>query len=428
MCKKCNCGKVHKELSTRVFLEKGAIDSLKLLLAEYQAEKVFIIADKNTEEVAGKRVYDILNEKQVFYKKCIFNEEKVVPNETSVGRAIMKYDPTSDLIIAIGSGVINDISKIVANVAGKPYIIVATAPSMDGYASSTSSMELEGVKVSLPSKCADVIIGDIDILKNAPICMLQSGLGDMLAKYISIAEWRISHEINDEYYCEEIAEQVRASLRTCIDSADLLLKRDEKAVKAVFEGLVLCGQAMAAADCSRPASGVEHYFSHICDMRGLEFSLPTNLHGVQCAVATYIVSGLYEKVLNIVPDKEKALAYVRNFDYQKWAAELKAFLGESADAMVELEKKEGKYSIEKHEKRLAVILDKWEKICDIIRQEIPTQKQIGAILHVIGLPTTMQEIGINCDLEMMLKATKDIRDKYVLSRLLWDIGEIDSFI
>ena len=95
-------------------------------------------------------------------------------------------------MVAVGSRVINDIGKIVANTAKVPYAIVGTAPSMDGYASATSSMVRDGVKVTLNSKCAEIIVGDTDILKTAPLHMLKSGLGDMVAKYVSICEWRIS--------------------------------------------------------------------------------------------------------------------------------------------------------------------------------------------------------------------------------------------
>jgi glycerol-1-phosphate dehydrogenase [NAD(P)+] len=99
---------------------------------------------------------------------------------------------------------------------------------MDGYASATSSMTVDGLKVSLPSKCADVIIGDIDVLKNAPMRMLQAGLGDMLAKYISIAEWKIAREIIGEYYCDRVANLIKQALKECVDNADGLLLRNEK--------------------------------------------------------------------------------------------------------------------------------------------------------------------------------------------------------
>ena len=118
----------------------------------------------------------ILEENGLNVQKYVFNNDFLEPDESNVGLAIMNFDADCDIIIGVGSGVINDISKIVASVSSKPYIIVATAPSMDGYASATSSMTVEGLKISLNSKCADVIIGDTDILCNAPVKMMISGL------------------------------------------------------------------------------------------------------------------------------------------------------------------------------------------------------------------------------------------------------------
>ena len=424
--KGCECGKEHPFTVSHVCVEKDAIAKLPEYIKEFRSQKPFILADKNTFDTAGKTVCAVLERAEIAYKKYVFSTGEIEPDEKAVGSAIMHFDCSCDLVVAIGSGVINDIGKILANITKLPYFIVGTAPSMDGYASATSSMSMDGLKVSLASKCADVIIGDIDVLKNAPIRMLQAGLGDMLAKYISIAEWRIANEITSEYYCERVALLIRTALKRCVDNAEGLLKRDEEAVKSVFEGLVIGGVAMAFAGVSRPASGVEHYFSHVWDMRGLEFGAKVDLHGIQCAVATNIVAGLYENVLKMKPDKQKALHDAKSFNYQVWANELKTFLGTGAEAMIALEKKEQKYSVEKHAKRLEIILEKWDKIQEIIRGEIPAKKQIENILDKIGAPKTAKEISIDCNLSTTLKATKDIRDKYVLSRLLWDLGVIDE--
>ena len=424
---KCDCPKTHGFNIAHICIEKGAIEKLPEFIIDFRAKNPFVLADKNTFEAAGKKVCAILENASISYKKYVFSTWDIEPDEKAIGSAIMHFDPTCDLVIAVGSGVINDIGKILANTAKLPYFIVGTAPSMDGYASDSSSMSMDGLKVSLASKCADVIIGDIDILKNAPMKMLQAGLGDMLAKYISIAEWRIAHEITGEYYCERVATLIRTALKRCVENAEGLLKREDEAVKAVFEGLVIGGVAMAFAGVSRPASGVEHYFSHVWDMRGLEFGTKVDLHGIQCAVATNIAAELYEKVLKITPDKQKALGYAKSFVYQDWANELKAFLGTGADAMIALESKEEKYNVEKHAKRLDIILEKWDKLCGIIREEIPSQQEIEGILDKIGAPKTAKEIGIDCDLSTTLKATKDIRDKYVLSRFLWDLGIIEEY-
>ncbi len=422
----CACGKIHQCALEKVITGKGAILELPREIRRFGSRRVFMLADANTYAAAGCRAEELLIREGIPYSKFIF-EESPEPDEAAVGAVVMHFDPACDLILAVGSGVIGDVSKILAHITGAEYVIVATAPSMDGYASATSSMTRNGLKVSLPSKCARVIIGDTDVLKDAPMEMLVSGLGDMLAKYISIAEWRLSHLITGEYYCETIAELIRSSLKKCVDNADGLIHRDETAVEAVFSGLVTAGAAMSYAGVSRPASGIEHYFSHVWDMRGIEFGAGTSTHGIQCAVATLITTRLYERMLDVVPDKEKGRAYASRFDVEDWSAQLTQFLGKGAQDMIVLEKKEKKYSVAKQEARLCTILETWDELMDVIRTEIPTSAAIEALLEKIGCPTTPEAWGLSKDvIPMTFKATKDIRDKYILSRLAFDLGILDE--
>lgn len=422
----CPCGKEHKVSIDRIIIEKGAISKLPECIRNY-GKKPFILADVNTYEAAGKAVCQLLDRSGIAYEKYIFKEDRLEPDEKAVGAAIMHFDNTCDLVISVGSGVMNDIGKILSNISKNPYIIVATAPSMDGYASATSSMSMDGLKVSLPSKSANVIIGDVDILKRAPEKMLLAGLGDMLAKYVSICEWRIAHMITGEYYCENVAKLVREALKKCADNAQNLLKRDEKAVEAVFEGLVIGGIAMAYAGVSRPASGVEHYFSHIWDMRGLEFGESVELHGIQCAVGTYLTIRLYEQIKNRKPDREKAIKHAEAFRYNDWCRALKIFLGKGADTMIALEEKEHKYSVTEHAKRIERIIENWDRILEIIEQELPQQAEVDRLYSMVGMPTSPEEINIDSAIvPMTFAATKDIRDKYVLSRLAWDLGVLDE--
>jgi len=419
----CECGKEHTAAVDEVVIGSGIISRLPEYIIKYNAKKPFLLADRNTFAAAGEKICQVLGN----YSKYIFEEDCLEPNERAVGSAVMHFDNSCDLIIGIGSGVINDIGKILSKITGRRYIIVATAPSMDGYASATSSMSMDGLKVSLNSRCPDVIIGDTDILKNAPLHMLKAGLGDMLAKYVSIAEWRIAHIITGEYYCEQVAQLIRKALKKCVDNASGLLRRDERAVEAVFEGLVIGGVAMAYAGVSRPASGVEHYFSHIWDMRGLEFGTQVDLHGVQCAIATLQAVRLYESVKKGKPDAEKAKAYVDAFSYEAWSEELRKFLGSSAETMIALEEKEGKYNKDGHHARFAKIADNWSAIVDILNEELPTSTEIEGILQTIGISADLQALGVDSNItKLTFEATKDIRDKYVLSRLAWDLGIIDE--
>ncbi|MBQ7247286.1 MAG: sn-glycerol-1-phosphate dehydrogenase [Lachnospiraceae bacterium] len=418
----CSCGRTHSTTVNDVITGKGAISRLGEALARYGARRVFVMSDPVTYEVAGKGAAELIGSSGMEAVPFVFGVCPK-PSEEFVGSAVEHYDSRCDAIVSVGSGVLCDIGKILAHLTGRPYVMVATAPSCDAFASASSSMERDGLKVSLPTCAPDVIIGDTDILKTAPDRMLAAGLGDMLAKYVSICEWRISHIINDEYYCPAIADMVRLALDKCVKNSGSLMRREDRAVEAVFEGLVLCGAAMAYAGVSRPASGNEHYISHLIDMRSLEFGTPGDLHGIQCGVATLYIARLYERLREIRPDRERALAHARAFDAGKWNDELRGLLGGAAEPMIALEKEEGKYDIAGHAKRLERIIARWDDIMAVISEEIPPSKQIEDILLSVGAPARLAEIGIEEELfSILFKASKDIRDKYVLSRLVWDLG------
>ena len=423
----CSCGKVHNALLDDYIVGKGAIREIASLVARYGATKPYLIADRNTYQAAGKQVCKVLDAHNIPYSLYVFSQETIHPNEEAVGSAAMHYDVSCDMVIGIGSGVINDIGKLISKLTKTPYIIVATAPSMDGYASATSSMDVDGLKTSVPSRCANVIVGDLDVLREAPVQMLISGLGDMLAKYVSICEWRISNLITGEYYCPTVAEYIRKALKKCVDHAEGLLNREEEAVRAVFEGLNIGGVAMNYAGLSRPASGVEHYFSHVWDMRALEFGMPASTHGIQCALGTLYALRIYEQVKKYTPDVALAEQKVSAFDHPSYNQFLQDFLGRSAESMLALEEKEGKYDPVKHHSRIAYIAEHWQELVQIMEQELPAAAELERLLKAIGAPCSVEEIGLSADiLRPTFEATKDIRDKYVLSRLCWDLGILNE--
>ncbi|MBQ8731777.1 MAG: sn-glycerol-1-phosphate dehydrogenase [Oscillospiraceae bacterium] len=417
------CGKVHATPVDEVIVGNGVIARIPEVMSRYGAKKAFVIADRNTQAAAGEAVCKILEEGGVAYTSFVFPQEILEPDEQAVGSVALHFDRSCDILIAVGSGVINDVTKILRSLVKLPFIIVGTAPSMDGYASDSSSMVRNGWKVSLYNGVANVVIGDLEILKKAPLDMVKSGIGDMLAKYIGICEWQIARIVKGEYYCPMIAELVRSSIQACVDNVDGLLKGEDEAISAVFEGLVGVGVAMSFAGSSRPASGVEHYLSHVWDMRGLAFGTPTASHGTQCAIATVITARLYERLRGYTPDREKALAAVASFDVEDWYRQLCTFMGAAGEGMVTLDRtSEKKYDPELHKERLEQILSHWDEIQKVV-EEVPSAAYLEGILDRIEAPKTMAEIGIDPGiLPLTLRASKDIRDKYVLSRLLWDLG------
>ncbi|HHZ13210.1 MAG: sn-glycerol-1-phosphate dehydrogenase [Caldicoprobacterales bacterium] len=424
----CSCGKKHKTALSHLEIGPGALDNLFFVLEKYQVKKPFIICDKNTLKAAGEIVYDMLNRKGMDYESYVFPQDEVEPDEYSVGQIIMSFDPSCDFIIAVGSGVINDIAKIIAKASSRDYLLIATAPSMDGFASNSSSMIQNGVKVTIYTVCPVAIIADIDIMKEAPMLMIQAGLGDMVAKYVSICEWRISNIITGEYYCPQVAGLMRAALEKCVNTASSLMDRDPQGILSLTEGLILSGIAMSFAEVSRPASGLEHYFSHIFDMSKLEKGTPGSLHGIQVGIGTVLTLLVYDKMRFIKPDRDRAIAHVEAFDYKQWESRMKRIFGKNAEALIELEGKEGKNDKDNHSKRLEAILGNWSKIKEIIEQELPSSKYVENLLKDIGAPIRPRDIGIKDDLTKdAFLGSREVRDKYIATSLLWDLGLLDQY-
>ena len=423
----CSCGRKHGCSTKHAVIRKGAVQALPGLLNELGSKKPFLLSGEASFAAAGDTVTSILDCSGIPYSLYVLPDSPVVPDERTVGAAVMHYDPSCDCIIGIGSGVINDTGKILASLTGSRYLIVATAPSMDGFASATSSMDMDGLKVSLNSTAAWAIIGDTELLAAAPDQMLQAGVGDMLAKYISLTEWKIANLIVDEYYCPTVSALVDSALEKVISAAGGLKRREPEAVGAVMEGLVIAGLAMKYAGLSRPASGMEHYFSHIWDMRALAFpECRARLHGIQTGIATLYSLKVYDYIRNLQPDREKALRSVQQFDLPAWNHKLRAFIGPGAEAMIQGEQKEGKYTPEKHAPRLERILRFWPDILSLI-DGLPAYQEILDLMRSIGAPTSAAEFGYTEDeIRTVFTMTKDIRDKYIASRLLWDLGELEQ--
>ena len=421
----CSCGRHHRCDLKILKIGRGMVQTLPESMQAIGVKRPFLVMDKNT-RAAGQIVEDVLDKAGIAYTHfCFPMEGHIEPDEYAIGSLMMAFDPRCDVFIAIGSGVINDCCKVAAHATGLPSMVVCTAPSMDGYASNSSAMIQNHVKVSLYNACPLVILADTDIVRTAPDVMLRAGLGDMLAKYIAICEWRISHVVYGDPYCEEIAELMRTSLRKIIAHADGLMKREDAAIEAVIEGLVLSGLAMAFNQTSRPASGLEHYFSHLWEMQALQTGKAYDLHGIQVGVGTLLTLWLIDRFLlhNEKPDARKARDWMANFSREEWLAQTRRIFGATAPEIVALEERIHKNDPAWHEKRLSLILAHWDEFLRIMREELPSYESIHALMERCGLPLTPAALGQSAQETVdAFVGSRDIRDKYLTSTLLWDLG------
>ena len=298
----CACGKSHKVDIQAIRVGSGVMQELPGILRDLGASHIFLVADNYTYEAAGRQVEQLLDQAGLAYHKRVCQTETpLVPNEYALGSVLAAMTSQDDMLLAVGSGTLNDVTKYVSARTGIPYVIAATAPSMDGYASTVAPTILDGFKTTLPAVYPAAIVADVDILKDAPMPMLTAGFGDIIGKFTSLADWRLSHQLNGEYYCPEVAGVIEAAVETCAANAQALAQREPQAIQAVTEALILSGLAMGMVGVSRPASGAEHQMAHYWEMDALRRGEEHPLHGNAVGVGTVLAASLYEMAAEYLP-------------------------------------------------------------------------------------------------------------------------------
>lgn len=418
----CECGKHHTALPLKyLVIEPNCISRVIEALQKIGCSNPFLIMGPYSRRVAGEEVMAALNQAGMSYSYfCFTGEQKILPDEESLEKIEAAYDAHCDFILGIGSGVINDLCKMVAKSHGLESGIVATAPSMDGYASNSAAMELKGIKTTVYTACPSVIICDTEIIRNAPFDMLCSGFGDMAAKIISIADWRIAHLITGEYYCENVAELMLDACNKILDNAEKLYKRDEYAVREMMKGLVLSGITMSFAGVSRPASGMEHTISHLMEMFSLARGRQPASHGIQVGYGTRIALKLYHAAEGFAPANDPVI-----FDSKKWESEMREVFGNQAETLIDNAMKEGRNSTENILERRNNAIMHWEEIQAIIAGVTAQAEKLESGLDMFHIPQIDEPevMGFTPqDIEHAVLYSRDLRNRYIFTSMCFDIG------
>lgn len=422
----CACGRNHDQELPELIAGNRVFPAFLTWLSEKNSGKIFLVADRHTYEAAGRELYQQLVFNRFKLEILIF-EASPEPDERATHKVLADCPKDAELLLVVGSGTLNDIGKMAAKELKLPYVIYATAPSMDGYTSGTSSMLWHGRKVSLEAVAPDLVVADYDILRQAPIRSFQSGIGDMVAKAVSIPEWKVASLITGEHYCEDIANLVTSSLEDALASVDTLMERDEIAVRRLFDGLILSGFAMNLAGHSRPASGTEHYVSHIWDMRAASLHKSHDTHGRQCGVGTLLTLDLFASVNDLKPPFAKTYDQIDHFNLDEHHEMLRELLGHAAEPMIVLEESEEKYEKNKVAERAKKIESNWQMIVSCYQEALKLKPSVQKALAIVDAPQSVDALSVeDPEPKAVLKATKDIRDKYIVTRLLFDIGELET--
>lgn len=406
---KCSCGKIHSCAIKHIEIGLGAICKLADFTQDYH--HILLVADSPTYIVCGQQAEKQLigRLEQVF----VYQREGIlVPDEAAVYEMEQHITPETDLIVGIGSGVIQDLCKYVSFQHKLPYHIVATAPSMDGYASVGAAMIWENMKVTFSCHVPEVIIGDVDVLKNAPMEMIQAGYGDILGKYSCLNDWKLSYMVNGEYFCQYVHDLMMDMVVKTQDVGAKLQNREPEAIQILMEALAGAGVAMAMIGNSRPASGSEHHMSHYFEITGIVHNAPYLMHGTDVVCSAVYTQQLREELLKL-PEAPAE----RKFNREKWEANIRRIYGAAADGVIALQNKLGWYQ----QSRYDTYATKWNEIRRVL-ENAPTAERMKEYIKSVGL--SLDEYTQLYGEEKIrdgIAYAKDLKDRY---SVLWMYYEL----
>ena len=450
----CSCGRVHSTDLKAIDIGRGALQRRPGVLRGLGFHKAYLAADVNTWEAAGKEASAILSSEDFAFQSFVLPDPALVPDEAAVGALLLHLPEDTDVVLAVGTGTINDLCKYVSHIKGLPCVILATAPSMDGFVSTGAALIVDHVKVTYEAQSPVAVIADTEIMAQAPMEMITAGLGDMLGKYTCLLDWKLARLITGEYYCEHVAGMVRTALRTILAQSSRIRERDPEVMGSITEALVLTGIAMKFVGSSRPASGCEHHMSHYWEMQFYMHGKKAVLHGTKVGVAAIACLKMYDMLAEVLgascPDsgKDSAKASSRNsnklfsashpnlfaaaaavpFDRSAWEEEIRAVFGEAADGILALEEKTHKNDPAARNTRLDTIRDRRREILWAIRHELPAVSEIEELLLSLDAPVHPEQIGVSLqEVRGAVLYAREVRERYTLLRMLWDLGLSEEF-
>jgi glycerol-1-phosphate dehydrogenase [NAD(P)+] len=404
------------------------------LAREHPGTPVAIVADERTWEIAGSHLSALLERDGILQIDEIIlpGSPTLRPDTTwvaTIADHARRYG--GGLPIAVGAGSINDLTKRAAHELGLPYIAVATAASMDGYTASGAALLHNGVKQTFACAAPVAVFADLDILAAAPPAMTASGYGDLLGKVTAGADWIIADALGIEPIDPRAWAMVQGPLPDLIADPARYVSGDPAAIESLFLGLVLTGLAIQATGSSRCASGSEHQFSHLWEMRGLEHNGELVSHGMKVGFGTLFATALYERLLArdwSKVDVERALEAAA--DSQDIEDAIRAMT--DPPAMIDLALRE---TAAKHTApdalaaRLQRLQDVWPDLRDRLKAQLVPVTSLRASLIEAGCPVTPDGLGLTTAQVLgSYREARLIRRRYTVYDLADDLGVLDELV
>ncbi len=365
----------------------------------FPGQTAIIIADKNTWEVAGQAVYASLEAAGLPQERpFIFTDDELYAEWQHVEKMYEHLKNLDVIAIAVGSGVMNDLTKYVSHMLNRKYMCVGTAASMDGYTAYGSSITKDGNKQTFDCPAPHGFVMDPVIAAAAPKELAASGYADLIAKIPAAADWLLADVTGNEPIDKFAWDLVQDGLRESLSAPAAVHEGDLKMTEALAEGLLMSGFAMQAIQSSRPASGTEHQFSHCWDMEDLCFEGKHVSHGFKVGIGTLASTASLEFLLekdiaNL--DVDKCVEQWKSWEEQEQEIR-EVFEGMPGHLARGLKETHGKYTDKDGlRKQLEQLKAAWPTLKEQIREQIIPFAEVRENLRLVGAPYEPEHIGVS---------------------------------
>lgn len=423
-------GREHIVPVQHISIGAGALSNLSKIIENCGLNgRGILISDLTTWHIAGKQIINLNIPNLESY-----NIESKHPHcdRTTADNVISdlrKLKP--NYLISCGAGTVTDLVKCAAEDLGIRFIAVATAPSMNGYTSSVVALTENGLKKTLPATPAIAMIGDLNILCDAPLPMIRAGLGDLVSKPVCNADWKLTSLLRDEYFFDLPFIMIADLEDLYLPRAKEIAVRSPKIIEALIEAIGYSGISMVLAGSSAPASGGEHLISHSLDMlAGLAGKEPLNFHGTQVGVGTLTSINLYNQFLQTdssVINWNNALNAWK--PAEEYSAELRVRWGIAAEDVIKAFANKHPSSEETWQTEINRLKSMWTEIQAQLRPFLANTPAVINALKEAECITTYQGLGLNRDeYKSIVMGARFIRNRFCLLDVLDEVGLLADFV
>ena len=397
---KCVCGREHTLETKKVVVEYNALANFEQYMEDVG------LAGKRRAVVYDTMVYQLTEGKHVKADQEIVLEAKGLRAEDTLIEEMMKQLDHPEVIVAFGAGTIMDFGRYPAYKLGIPFVAIPTLASSDGFTANICSAILNGQKKSTPMCAPILVVADLDIIKGAPARLVASGINDILAKYVSLTDWRIAKIVADEYYCPMVAELAEHALKLMREAADKYAATGVADHEAMTMAQMESGLTMQLLNHSRAASGAEHLMAHLVELHPPRFEKAEGIHGECVGVGTFECIKVYHELAKKTPKAKPFQPLTEEWVREKFGERLMpGIMKENENDVLATFPSQN-------------IVDHWDEIRELIAK-IPPVEEMEKLYSDCHCKYRPEDIGIDPSLaDEMLEISAAIRNRLTLIRML----------